>query len=63
MAISIAYGLGVATFNTLILLPTLLKLTNDGSKWLYWLWEGEHEEDEFFEPAIQEQLSIKHNSE
>jgi multidrug efflux pump subunit AcrB len=63
MAISIAYGLGVATFNTLILLPTLLKVMNGGSKWLYWLWEGEHEEDEFFEPAIQEQLSIKHNSE
>ena len=59
MAISIAYGLGVATFNTLILLPTLLKVMNESSGWLWWLWEGEKKEDEFFEPAIQEQLSIK----
>ena len=59
MAISMAYGLGVATFSTLILLPTLLKVMNGSSRWLYWLWEGEKKEAEYFEPAIQEQISIK----
>ncbi len=59
MAISMAYGLGIATFSTLLLLPVLLKITNSANKWTYWLWEGEKEEAEFFEPALQEQKSFK----
>jgi predicted RND superfamily exporter protein len=55
MAISMAYGLAVATFNTLILLPVLLKVINRANKLIYWIWEGENREDEFFEPAIQEE--------
>ena len=58
MAISMAYGLAVATFNTLILLPVLLKTINGANKWTHWLWEGEKKDDEFFEPAIQEQKSF-----
>ncbi len=59
MAISMAYGLGVATFSTLFVLPVLLKTINTASKWGYWLWEGEKKEAEFFEPALQEQKSFK----
>jgi len=55
MAISMAYGLAIATFNTLILLPVSLKAINSANKWTYWLWEGEKKEDEFFEPVLQEQ--------
>ena len=58
MAISMAYGLAVATFNTLILLPVSLKAINGANQWTHWLWEGKKENDEFFEPAIQEQKSF-----
>ncbi len=59
MAISMAYGLAIATFNTLILLPVFLKATNGANKLLYRIWEGETKEDEFFEPVIQEKKAFE----
>ena len=52
MAIAIAYGLIIATFLTLILLPVLLALTNDIRYWLHVLWTGEKVERSEVEPAV-----------
>ena len=52
MAIAIAYGLMIATFLTLILLPVLLGLINDIRLGLYQLWNGETVERHELEPAV-----------
>jgi len=56
MAISIAYGLGAATVQTLIMIPALLVLRN----WIFvhikWLWTGKKPALEEVEPAYKEYL-------
>ncbi len=60
MAISIAYGIGIATALTLILLPILLSLTNQGKQYALWLWEGKKPSRESLERAVKE---INHDDE
>ncbi|MEZ4918542.1 MAG: efflux RND transporter permease subunit [Saprospiraceae bacterium] len=57
MAISVAYGIGFATFLTLLLLPILLSLKNTVKVLLHWLWTGRKPEPEEMERAIQEKKS------
>ncbi|MGB3467435.1 MAG: efflux RND transporter permease subunit, partial [Cyclobacteriaceae bacterium] len=52
MAISIAYGIGIATVLTLVMLPMLLSLSNTIKVHLYWLWDGHKPEREKVERAI-----------
>ncbi len=54
MAISIAYGIFIATFLTLLVLPLLLSLTNSGKTKLKWLKTGENVSRESVERAIRE---------
>jgi multidrug efflux pump subunit AcrB len=54
MAISLAYGLAFATFLTLVLLPSLLVLMNDGKYYAKWLWTGEKPQRESLEAAVRE---------
>jgi len=55
MAISIAYGIFVATFLTLLVLPLLLSLTNSAKARAKWLKTGEKVSRESVERAIKEQ--------
>jgi len=55
MAISIAYGIFVATFLTLLVLPLLLSLTNSGKVKARWLATGKETSRESVERAIIEQ--------
>jgi len=55
MAISIAYGIFVATFLTLLVLPLLLSLTNSTKARAKWLKTGEKVSRESVERAIKEQ--------
>lgn len=41
MAISISYGIGMATLLTLLLLPIFLSFGNNMKVWVHWLWTGE----------------------
>ncbi len=54
MGISIAYGLGAATIQTLIMIPAFLVIRN----WIWvhvtWLWEGHKPSKESVEPAYKE---------
>ncbi|MFY7672254.1 efflux RND transporter permease subunit [Tenacibaculum sp. MEBiC06402] len=54
MAISIAYGIMIATFLTLLTLPVLLSISNYAKVYFYWLWEGERPTREEVERAIKE---------
>ncbi len=54
MAISIAYGIGVATFLTLILLPIFLSVSNTIKVKTKWLFTGRHIPKESVERAIKE---------
>jgi len=54
MAISVAYGLLVATFTTLFLLPSWLLLFNRIKIGLSWLWTGEKPEPRMVEAAYRE---------
>ncbi len=54
MAISIAYGIAIATVLTLIMLPMLLALGNTIKVYLLWLWEGKKPTKESVEPAVEE---------
>lgn len=56
MAISIAYGIGVATVLTLILLPIFLSISNSVKVKTKWLFTGSQVEKEQVERAIKEQL-------
>lgn len=60
MAISIAYGIGIATILTLLLLPLLLSVVNELKAQIYWLGTGEHKNRELFERAIKEQQEEAH---
>ena len=54
MAISIAYGIFIATFLTLLILPLLLSLTNSTKTKTAWLITGEQVDKESVERAIKE---------
>lgn len=55
MAISIAYGIGIATVLTLLLLPLFLSLSNSLKVGTSWLASGKRVEKESVERAIKEQ--------
>ena len=57
MAISLAYGILMATFLTLILLPVLLSYLNHVKIYGLWFWRGTKPTHEEVEPAIMEQNS------
>jgi len=54
MAISIAYGIIIATFLTLLTLPVLLSISNYSKVYTKWLWEGKRPSREEVERAIKE---------
>lgn len=54
MAIAVAYGLIIATYNTLIVLPVMLTLMNKARIGIWWLWEGKKPLAHEVEPAIME---------
>lgn len=54
MAVSVAYGMFIATLVTLITLPVVLSLYNDLKIHAVWLWEGRKPRPEDVEPAVQE---------
>ena len=54
MAISIAYGIGIATFLTLLMLPLLLSVGNSIKVGTKWLWTGQKPKREEVERAIKE---------
>ncbi|MDX1469851.1 MAG: efflux RND transporter permease subunit [Flavobacteriaceae bacterium] len=56
MAISIAYGIGIATVLTLIILPVLLSVTNSVKKNSKWLVSGEKVDKREVERAVKEQV-------
>ena len=63
MAISVAYGMMIATFITLIVLPVFLVMLNRIKVALKWLWTGKKPENIEVEPAYielkSEQLDIE----
>ncbi|MDA7501779.1 efflux RND transporter permease subunit [Chitinophagales bacterium] len=59
MAISIAYGIGMATFLTLYLLPVLLYLKNDVQFYWSWFYNGVRPKRHEFEGAYQELKNLK----
>ena len=54
MAIAVAYGLLIATYTTLIVLPVMLAILNRIRVYLNWLWEGQRPLPRQVEPAIVE---------
>lgn len=65
MAISIAYGLLVATAIMLLLLPVFLSFVNDLRIYANWLWEGKKPSEEQVEPAVREkkfELELEHEN-
>ncbi|KAB1153155.1 efflux RND transporter permease subunit [Tenacibaculum aiptasiae] len=54
MAISIAYGIVIATFLTLLTLPILLSISNYSKVYTKWLWTGKKPKREEVERAIKE---------
>lgn len=54
MAISLAYGIFIATFVTLIALPVMLTVLNRAKILVVWLWEGKKPKPELVEPAVRE---------
>lgn len=64
MAISVAYGIAVATVLTLIILPVLLHSWNDLRRKLLWLWNGGvMPSAEEIEPAVKELKSDQYELE
>lgn len=64
MAVSVAYGIGLATVLTLILLPVLLSAFNNLKRTGWWIWNaGEMPTAEEVEPAIQELESEQYDLE
>ncbi len=54
MAISVAYGLLMATLINLLLLPTLLSSFNSLQRFVQWFWNDTRVSPESVEPAVQE---------
>lgn len=63
MAVSVAYGLLIATFLLLALLPLLLMSANNATRLAHWMWEGEWISHRAAEPAVQELQWEKENEE
>jgi len=63
VADSVAYGLLVATFLLLALLPLLLITANNLSRLVHWIWEGEWISHRAAEPAVQEMKWEQENEE
>jgi multidrug efflux pump subunit AcrB len=63
MAISIAYGIAIATFLTLVMLPMMLSLSNSAKVYAVWLWEGKRPSNESVERAIKELKSEEESDE
>ena len=63
MAISIAYGITIATFLTLVMLPMMLSISNTIKVHIIWLWEGEKPSNESVERAIKELKSEEESDE
>lgn len=59
MAISIAYGLLIVTFLTLVLLPVILLVFNRVKVYMNWFWTGEKPEEKLMEPAIKQVMRNK----
>jgi predicted RND superfamily exporter protein len=59
MAISVAYGIGIATILTLIVLPVLLAILNDSRVLWNRIWNLKRVSREEVEPAIRELESEK----
>jgi multidrug efflux pump subunit AcrB len=57
MAISLAYGILMATFLTLVLLPVLLSYLNHAKVYGLWFWSGNKPSHEEVEPAVIEMES------
>jgi len=63
MAISLAFGVGFATFITLVLVPSLYLAINDGRRFFYWLRHGVWAAPESLEPSYirkQQQIAEEH---
>jgi multidrug efflux pump subunit AcrB len=54
MAVTVAYGLAVATFVTLIVLPVMVMALNQARRTVHWLWNGAWPTPEEVEPAVKE---------
>jgi len=54
MAVSVAYGLAIATALNLIVLPVLLATVNDIKRFAFWYWNDKKVSPERMEPAVQE---------
>ena len=52
MAITVAYGLAIATFVTLILIPVLMAALNELRRFMGWAWNAERPSAESVEPAV-----------
>jgi len=63
MAVSVAYGLAVATALNLIVLPVLLATVNDLKRFAAWYWNDRKVSPESVEPAVQELDWEPHDSE
>ncbi|TXC76936.1 efflux RND transporter permease subunit [Luteibaculum oceani] len=63
MAISIAYGIGVATILTLVMLPMLLALSNSIKCLFHKIWHNEWPKPEEVERAVKEIKSIEDGTE
>lgn len=63
MAISIAYGLAVATFTTLLVLPGTLLAINSTKRFAHWWWYNKWLPEEEFEPAYRELKRERENPE
>lgn len=59
MAISISYGIGIATLLTLLLLPLFLSFGNNVKVWLQWAWTGEKPETRDVTSVAKEQEQIE----
>lgn len=63
MAIAVAYGIGIATVLTLILLPVFLSSWNDFRRYFYYLWSGGiMPSAEEIEPAVKEMESENYDT-
>lgn len=54
MAITVAYGLAIATFVTLFVLPVLIAALNEARRILAWAWNAQTPTPEAVEPAVKE---------
>ena len=59
MAISISYGIGIATLLTLLLLPLFLSFGNNIKVWIHWLKTGEKIEKTEVTSIAKEQQALQ----